>query len=249
MPFNQNHHSLKILEGAVAALKKTNLAFLASPASTTSVDPMATTTTHTVQKNSIPINNAAAALAIVPTTANELLLLVALRESQSQKISTEVHAFKLQASNILNEAYVKRLCAKLAVQEEKCNKNKSIKLVGDGLAQLLSGDEFHKLAQQKEKEVCEVMKEKERKKDGRVLYKAATGEWEAIEQAQKDAKAIATANLKKAVKAWEKKWDGTKAKGTHFTLIKPKGDPAPKASPKPKLRDFLGAIVDRKSVV
>ena len=105
---------------------------------------MTTTTTHTVQQNSIPINNAAAALAIVPTTANELLLLAALQESQSQNICTEVHAFELQASNILNKAYVKWLCAKLAAQEEKRNKKKSIKLVGDGLAQLLSGDEFYK---------------------------------------------------------------------------------------------------------
>ena len=82
--------------------------------------------------------------------------------------------------------------------------------------------------------MCEVMREKERKKDGRVLYKAAIEEWEVIEQAQKDAK---------AVKAWEKKQDAAKAKGTCFTLTKPKGDPAPKASPKPKLKDFLGAIV------
>ena len=84
-------------------------------------------------------------------------------------------------------------------------------------------------AQQKEKDMCEVMREKERKKDGRVLYKAAVEEWEVIEQTRKDAKAVATANLKKAVKAWEKKWDTAKAKGMCFTLIKPKGDPAPKA--------------------
>ena len=235
---------LEILEGAVAALKKTNLAFLATPTPTTAADPMPTTTTRTVQQNSIPINNAAAALAIVPTTANELLLLAALRESQSQNLRTEVHAFELQASNILNEAYAKRLCAKLAAREEKHNKKKTIKLVGDGLARLLSGDEFYELAQQKEKEMREVAREKERKKDGRALYKAAVEEWEVVEQERKDAKAVATANLKKAVKAWEKKRDAAKAKGTRFTLIKPKGDPAPKATPKPKLKDFLGAVAE-----
>ena len=180
----------------------------------------------------------------MPTTANELLLLAVLWESQSQNICTEVHAFELQASNILNEAYVKQLCAKLAAQKEKHNKKKLIKLVGDGLAQLLSGDELYELAQQKEKEMCEVMREKERKKDGRALYKAAVEEWEVIEQVQKDAKALTTVNLNKAVKSWENKWDATKAKGTHFTLIKPKGDPASKASPKLKLKGFLGAIVE-----
>ena len=90
----------------------------------------------------------------------------------------------------------------------------------------------------------EVAREKERKKDGRALYKAAVEEWEVVEEERKDAKAVATANLKKAVKAWEKKRDAAKAKGTRFTLIKPKGDPAPKATPKPKLKDFLGAIAE-----
>ena len=162
------HHStrttthLEILEGAVATLKKTNLAFLTSPTPTTCVDPMATTTTCTVQQNSIPINNAVAALAIMPTTANELLLLAALWESQSQNICTEVHAFELQASNNLNKAYAKWLCAKLAAQEEKHNKKKLIKLVGDSLAWLLCGDEFYELAQQKEQEMHEVMREKEK---------------------------------------------------------------------------------------
>jgi len=119
-----------------------------------------------------------------------------------------------------------------------------MKLVGDGLARLLSGDEFYELAQEKEKEMCEGAREKERRKDGRALYKAAIEEWEVIEWERRDAKALATANLKKAVKAWEKKRDAAKAKGTHFTLIKPKGDPATKATPKLKLKDFLGAVAE-----
>jgi DDE superfamily endonuclease len=217
---------LEILEEAVAALKKTNLAFLATPTPTTAADPMPTTTTCTVQKNSLPINKATEALAIVPATVNE------------------VHAFELQASNILNEAYAERLCAKLAAQEEKRKKKKSTKLVGDGLPRLLSGDEFYELAQEKEKEMHDIAREKERKKDGRVLYKAAVKEWEAIEQDQRDAKALAATTLKKAVKAWEKKRDSAKAKGTRFTLIKPKGGPATKAAPKPKLKDFLGAAAE-----
>ena len=87
-------------------------------------------------------------------------------------------------------------------------------------------------------------REKERRKDGRELYKAAIEEWEVIEWERRDVKALATANLKKAVKAWEKKWDAAKVKGTCFTLIKLKGDPATKATPKLKLKDFLGAIAE-----
>ena len=57
-------------------------------------------------------------------------------------------------------------------------------------------------------------------------------------------KALATANLKKAVKAWEKKRDAAEVKGMHFTLIKLKGDPATRATPKPKLEDFLVAVAE-----
>jgi len=199
---------LEILEKAVTALKKTNLAFLTTPTPTVAADPMPTTTTRTAQQTSVPVNVniAAAALAIVPTTANELLLLAALRESQSQNIRTEVHAFELQASNILNEAYADRLCAKLGAQEEKRKKKKSTKLVGDGLPRLLSGDE--------------------------------------LEQVRRDAKDLAAVAFTKLVKTWEKKRDTTKARGTHFNTLKPKQDPVMKATPKPKLKDFLGAVVE-----
>ena len=41
----------------------------------------------------------------------------------------------------------------LEAREEKQGKKKGIKLVGDGLFKLLSGDTFYELAQAKEKEV------------------------------------------------------------------------------------------------
>jgi hypothetical protein len=52
-----------------------------------------------------PINICAAALSIQPRTENELLLLSALHEAEAHSQRIEVHAFELQASNILNEAY------------------------------------------------------------------------------------------------------------------------------------------------
>ena len=70
-----------------------------------------------------PIDTCKAALTIEPQTANKLLLLSALHESESHLHQIEVHAFELQASNILNEAYMLRLKNQLAMQEEK-KKNK-----------------------------------------------------------------------------------------------------------------------------
>jgi len=101
--------TIQILEDAVASLKRTNLQFLATPAPTTSADPPPRTTSHTVRNMTGTTNTRTTALSIQPTTENELLLLSALRESEAQVQRIEVHAFELQASNILNEAYADRL--------------------------------------------------------------------------------------------------------------------------------------------
>ena len=229
---------IKILEEAVSALKETNLAYLITPTPTTSLDPMPTTTTHT-QEAFAMANSSAAALAIIPKTANELLLLTALKEAESKSHRSEIHAFELQASNILNEAYAARLKKQLAAKEEKRGKKKTLKLVGDGLPRLLSGDEFYELAKEKEKEVHAEERQKEAKKVGRVAYKEAVEQWAVAEQQRKEAKGHAVASFKEALAAWEKKRDSAKAKGKKFVERKPKQDAAPKAIPKPKLKDFL----------
>ena len=63
---------------------------------------------------------------------------------------------------------------------------KGYKLVGDGLPKLLCGDTFYELAQAKEKEVCEVLSQKEEWKEGWVAYGAAVEEWAAADKEQKD---------------------------------------------------------------
>lgn len=230
---------IEILEEAVAALKGTKLTHLATPTPTTSSDPMPTTTTRTQETSSTAVNTSAAALAITPTTANELLLLTALREAENKSLRSEIHAFELQASNILNEAYAARLTKKLAAQEEKRLKKAKTKLVGDGLPRLLSGDEFYELAKEKEREVQEEERQKAVRKDGRAAYKEAVEEWTVAEQNRKDAKERAVATFKKTLAAWERKRDSAKSKGKKFVERRPKQDPFPKAIPKPKLKDFL----------
>ena len=131
-------------------------------------------------------NTTAATLTIQPTTSNELLLLAALCEAESRNTHAEIHAFELQASNILNEAYTERLQKALEAREERWGKKKGIKLVGDELPKLLSGDTFYELAQAKEKEVCEVLRQKEEWKEGQVAYGAAVEEWAAADKERKD---------------------------------------------------------------
>jgi len=162
--------TLQILEEAVTALKKTNSNFLVSPIPTTSSDPAPCHTSCSQCDMSGTINTCKATLMIEPKTANKLLLLSALHESKSNLHQIEVHAFKLQASNILNEAYTSRLKHQLAMQEEKNknkNKNKVIKLVGDGSPCLLTADDFYELVKEKEKEVQDEARRKGEWKEAR----------------------------------------------------------------------------------
>lgn len=238
-----NLKQIDILEETVAALKKTNLAYLAThtQAPATSYDTMPKTATRTGAQISGPVNTTAAALTIEPTTSNELLLLAALRESESRNVRMEVHAFELQASNILNEAYATRLRKALETKEEKNNKKrKATKLVGDGLPRLLTGDKFYELAKEKEREVHEIEKQKEVRKGGRVAYKTAIEEWNEAEEARKDEITTIKANWEKAVAAWTKKKAAAAKKGNKFTEKKPKRDALPLKTPKPKLKDFVG---------
>jgi hypothetical protein len=233
---------INILEDAVANLKKTNFAYLAARTPTTSSDTMPKTATRTRGQVAGPVNTTAAALTIEPSTSNELLLLAALRESESRNVRSEIHAFELQASNVLNEAYMERLRKALEAKEEKKNnlkKRKVTKLVGDGLPRLLTGDAFYELAKEKEKEVREIERQKGARKDGKAAYRTAIDEWNEAEEARKDETTTIKANWEKAVASWTKKKATAAKKGNKFTEKKPKRDALPPKTPKPKLKDFV----------
>ena len=200
---------------------------------------MPQTTTRTRAQVTTIANTTAAGLTIQPTTLNELLLLAALHEAESRNVHAEIHAFELQASNILNEAYTERLRKALEAKEEKWGEKKGIKLVGDGLPKLLSSDEFYELAQDKEKEVCEVSRLKEARKEGWVAYDAAVEEWAMADKERKDERGAIKANNTKTKAAWDKRKAAAVKKNKKFTEPKLKSMPLPKAIPRPKLKDFL----------
>jgi hypothetical protein len=64
------------------------------------------------------------AMTIVPKTANERLLLAALREYEAQATHYRQRTLALQATNIINEAYCKSLREQLAFKEAKKAKGK-----------------------------------------------------------------------------------------------------------------------------
>ncbi|PPQ82632.1 hypothetical protein CVT25_007560 [Psilocybe cyanescens] len=185
------------------------------------------------------VNTQSVALQIQPKTENKLLLLSALRESEGFCHWLEVHAFELQASNILNEAYASCLKNQLAMKEEKKMKKKATKLVGDGLPRLLTADTFYKLAKEKEKKVREEAQQKSKRVEARKLYDEAVAQWKKNDEVRKvEAAEVKTKNVK-AKEVYEKKKAQAKEKGKVFKGAKPTILPIPKAIPKPKLKDFV----------
>ena len=143
VPMRSTHSSstkptqIDVLKEAVSALKKTNIAYLATHTPVTSSDTMPKTATRTTAQLYTVPNTTAATLTIEPKTQNEVYLLAALHEAENRNARNEVYQYKLQASNILNEAYTERLRKALETKEEKRSKRGTTKLVGDGLPRVL----------------------------------------------------------------------------------------------------------------
>ena len=233
---------IDVLKKAVSALKKTNIAYLATHTPVTSSDTMPKTATRTTAQLYTVPNTTAATLTIEPKTQNEVYLLAALREAENWNACNEVYQYELQASNILNEAYTERLRKALETKEEKRSKRRTTKLVGDGLPRVLTGDKFYELAVEKGKEIREVARQKEARKDGRSMYKTVMEEWKVADQKRKEERDMIKADRDKTIAAWEKRKAAATKKGRKFTESKPKSAQLPKAIPKPKLKDFLGGF-------
>ena len=187
-------------------------------------------------------------LSIQPMTENELLLLSALHESEAHVQHIKVHAFELQASNILNEAYADHLKKQLTAKEEKKGKKKSIKLVSNGLPHLLTADKFYEPAKEKEKEACEEARDKETCKEAWQLYTAAITSWKVADEKRKEDVAEARAKNKRANDTFKKKQEAAKKRGKKLGASdKPALIPVPKAIPWPKLKDFMEGSVPEQA--
>ena len=160
----------------------------------------------------------------------------------------------LQATNILNEVYCGNAKGALQFQEDKKKKKTTGGALPNGLARVLTADEFYEAHQNFEKEQRTAAKEKETRKDARAAWKEAKEEWKKVEDERLALKAREDTIYAELKAAWEV--DDARARrglgrgrgrgrgcgrgrGGGTALTKPKKATIPKRVPPPLLKDFL----------
>ena len=240
-PSNLTKHD--VINEVVDGLSRTKLAHLISNTLTTSKDAMPTTLTQTITRS-----KPSPLLSIQPKTETELLLIAALRESQEMNDSLTNRNIALQASNLLNEVYCGNAKGALQTQENK-RKKKGTGTLPDGMACVLTADEFYEARVNFEKEQRTKAKTKEARKDARAAWKEAKQEWQKGEDARNALKDQEEVIYAERMAVWEAengaqrgrgRGRGSRGGGTSSTvLVKPKKATIPKRVPPPLLKNFL----------
>lgn len=245
-PSNPTKH--EVINEAVNNLSQTKLAHLISSTLTTSNDAMPKTLTQTITRS-----KPSPLLSIQPKTETEVLLLAALQESQLNNETLANRNIALQATNILNEVYCGNAKGALQFQEDK-KKKKTTGALPDGLARVLTSDEFYEARQNFEKDQRTVAKAKETRKDARAAWIEAKEEWQKDEDERLARKAREEAIYAELKAAWEtedakaRRGQGRgqgrgrghgRGRGGGTALTKPIKPKIPKRVPPPLLKDFL----------
>jgi hypothetical protein len=241
-PSNLTKHN--VIKEAVDGLSRTKLAHLISSTLTTSNDTMPTTLTQTIARS-----KPSPLLSIQPKTETELLLIAALKESQEMNDSLANRNIALQASNLLNEVYCGNAKGALQTQENK-RKKKGTGTLPDGLACVLTADDFYEARVNFEKGQRTEAKEKEARKDARAAWKEAKQKWQQAEDARIALKEREDEMYTELLAVWEAENAKTqrgrasgrgrgRGRGGSTILEKPKKATIPKRVPPPLLRDFL----------
>jgi len=252
-PSNLTKHD--VINEAVDGLSRTKLAHLISSTLTTSNDAMPSTITQTISPpQPSPL------LSIQPKTETEILLLAALRESQKTNETLTNRNIALQANNLLNEVYCGNTKGALQFQENK-KKKKGQGALPDGLACVLTGDNFYEERVNFEKNQRADERAKETRKDARAAWKAAKEDWQQDEDARVALKEREGAKYDRALAAWnaanEMAGQGRgrgrgRGRGGATQTPKPKKAAIPKKVPRPLLKDFLaggsgGALLEEEA--
>ncbi|KAJ7174173.1 hypothetical protein C8R43DRAFT_873500 [Mycena crocata] len=185
---------------AINSLRTTSASFLvsSSPVLSSSTPPRLPPIVISPDK---PINTAL--LSAVPTTALEHELQAALREQQEKNRIQKSQLVSMQSALVLNGAYCDLVRGQLAAQEEKKNRKKKGRLVGDGLPRLLSARAFVRRVEEFEKNATEKAAALEQRKATRMEKADVMKEWKAVDDERKERNKEIKRDWQEQVKEWE----------------------------------------------
>ncbi|KAJ8074641.1 hypothetical protein PM082_022219 [Marasmius tenuissimus] len=166
----------------------------------------------------------------LPTcTLHEHQLQDALRKSIAQSTMYQGQALQLQATCVMQNLYCDQVWKQLLAKEEKGQKIKRGKLMGDGLLKMLTSDEYYQKVVEHEEAQKVDEEEKRARKTAREKQAAAMTIWEGNE-AKKERNEGRHEEWKKAVKEWEMEHKEAKDRGETLKVWE-------RTHPKPKVKD------------
>ncbi|KAK0430607.1 hypothetical protein EV421DRAFT_1661402, partial [Armillaria borealis] len=122
-------------------------------------------------------------LNIEPETEYEQALLEALQESQDIIQQQKLQIRGMQATMVIQNVYVGDSHLQLQEHEERKKRpKKRTRIMGDGMAKLMTGDEFTQCVEEHEQEGIDEQKAKDARVELMEHYKMAIKEWEEREK-------------------------------------------------------------------
>ncbi|KAH7903374.1 hypothetical protein BJ138DRAFT_1020747 [Hygrophoropsis aurantiaca] len=171
----------------------------------------------------------------LPATEAEHEMQEALRESKRREEIAKREMIVMQAAAVLQIRYCDRVRSQLATQEKKKTKQKSGRLVGDGLPRLLTGDVFVEKVIAHENAVEEEAKQKEVRARKRAEHSAVISEWKAAEKARIERNKAIKVIYKTEMAQWEVERDLAKVEKRRTRWNRPKMGVKEKPVPKPEV--------------
>ncbi|GAW08658.1 hypothetical protein LENED_010733 [Lentinula edodes] len=185
-----------------------------------------------------------------PRTEYEVELQQALRRSNGLINQQKEWLMAMQAQNILQDMYTRRLRTQLEYQEEKAAGKKSTRLHVDGHPRLLTNAAFIELVEQsrqkKEEEEAKAARKKDAKTHAQKQLTSALLKWEAECQKIEEDNTKEMEKWETSVEVWKKEQElaRTERRKPHWTKpVKPTYTSGVLVKPptKPKLGDFVSS--------
>lgn len=185
-------------------------------------------------------------LTLDPENERMQLMKLALEQAEIKEAYLKQQLRGQQAAIILQLMYCERVRRQLATKEEKQSRAKGKgRVMGDGKAKLLSGDDFVALVIEHEERARREAEEKEARKVARESHSQVMSRWKVADEERKKRNRERTQRFKVELARWEAERDERKPSKPRWT--KPKPEAQEKPVPRPKQATIVEANEEDES--